>query len=155
MERLLQVSDFGTERDTDVITGLGPGTGLRAFRWAETAIVFQGAMNSLNPVHKISIVQRGFGALGYTMQLPLEDRYLMTRPELLDKITILRIKAARIMDAAKLANVNQSALSRKLRKPQAFVCPCCGAKRHHQGILQTALPRQHEIVDDLIDGVLG
>jgi ABC-type glutathione transport system ATPase component len=27
---------------------------LRAFRWAETAIVFQGAMNSLNPVHKIS-----------------------------------------------------------------------------------------------------
>ena len=33
----------------------------------------------LDPVHKISIVQRGFGALGYTMQLPLEDRYLMTR----------------------------------------------------------------------------
>ena len=28
----------------------------------------------LDPVHKISIVQRGFGALGYTMQLPLEDR---------------------------------------------------------------------------------
>src|SRR3989449_423296 len=35
----------------------------------------------LDPVHKISIVQRGFGALGYTMQLPLEDRYLMTRRE--------------------------------------------------------------------------
>ena len=33
----------------------------------------------LDPVHKISIVARGFGALGYTMQLPLEDRYLMTR----------------------------------------------------------------------------
>ena len=32
----------------------------------------------LDPVHKISIVARGFGALGYTMQLPLEDRYLMT-----------------------------------------------------------------------------
>src|ERR1700716_52587 len=27
---------------------------LRAFRWAETSIVFQGAMNSLNPVHKVS-----------------------------------------------------------------------------------------------------
>ena len=37
----------------------------------------------LDPVHKISIVQRGFGALGYTMQLPLEDRYLMTRDDLL------------------------------------------------------------------------
>src|SRR5258706_1832926 len=36
----------------------------------------------LDPVHKISIVQRGFGALGYTMQLPLEDRYLMTRGDL-------------------------------------------------------------------------
>ncbi len=38
----------------------------------------------LDPVHKISIVQRGFGALGYTMQLPLEDRYLMTREDLLE-----------------------------------------------------------------------
>src|SRR6266542_958689 len=36
----------------------------------------------LDPVHKISIVARGFGALGYTMQLPLEDRYLMTRQDL-------------------------------------------------------------------------
>src|SRR6185295_14442982 len=38
---------------------------------------------NLDPVHKISIVQRGFGALGYTMQLPLEDRYLLTREDLL------------------------------------------------------------------------
>ena len=36
------------------------------------------ALPGLDPVHKISIVQRGFGALGYTMQLPLEDEYLMT-----------------------------------------------------------------------------
>src|SRR5204862_413850 len=34
------------------------------------------ALPGLDPVHKISIVQRGFGALGYTLQLPLEDRYL-------------------------------------------------------------------------------
>jgi len=40
-------------------------------------------------VHKVSMIPRGVGALGYTMQLPLEDRYLMTRPELLDKITVL------------------------------------------------------------------
>jgi cell division protease FtsH len=40
-------------------------------------------------VHKVSMIPRGMGALGYTMQLPLEDRYLMTRPELLDKITVL------------------------------------------------------------------
>ncbi|MGE0702332.1 MAG: ATP-dependent zinc metalloprotease FtsH [Vicinamibacterales bacterium] len=42
-----------------------------------------------DPVHKISIVQRGFGALGYTMQLPLEDRYLMTRTDLLHQLAIL------------------------------------------------------------------
>jgi cell division protease FtsH len=35
-----------------------------------------------DPVHKVSIVQRGMAALGYTMQLPLEDRYLMTKAEL-------------------------------------------------------------------------
>ncbi|MBI3492087.1 MAG: ATP-dependent metallopeptidase FtsH/Yme1/Tma family protein [Acidobacteria bacterium] len=43
----------------------------------------------LDPVHKISIVQRGFGALGYTMQLPLEDRYLMTRGDLLAQLAVL------------------------------------------------------------------
>jgi cell division protease FtsH len=43
----------------------------------------------MDPVHKISIVQRGFGALGYTMQLPLEDRYLMTRTDLLGQLAVL------------------------------------------------------------------
>ncbi|MDB4971340.1 MAG: ftsH 5 [Myxococcales bacterium] len=40
-------------------------------------------------VHKVSMIPRGLGALGYTMQVPLEDRFLMTRTELLDKITVL------------------------------------------------------------------
>jgi cell division protease FtsH len=43
----------------------------------------------LDPVHKISIVQRGFGALGYTMQLPLEERYLLTREDLLSQLAVL------------------------------------------------------------------
>ena len=38
------------------------------------------------PVHKISIIPRGMAALGYTLQMPLEDRYLMSKEELLDKI---------------------------------------------------------------------
>ncbi len=44
---------------------------------------------NMDPVHKISIVARGFGALGYTMQLPLEDRYLMQRGDLLNQLAIL------------------------------------------------------------------
>jgi len=42
-----------------------------------------------DPVHKISIVSRGIAALGWTLQLPTEDRYLMTRSELLDKMAVL------------------------------------------------------------------
>jgi cell division protease FtsH len=42
-----------------------------------------------DPVQKISIVPRGFGALGYTLQMPVEDRYLMTEDELLGKIDVL------------------------------------------------------------------
>ena len=40
-------------------------------------------------VHKISIIPRGIGSLGHTQQLPTEDRYLMTRQELLGKIDVL------------------------------------------------------------------
>ena len=40
-------------------------------------------------VHKVSIIPRGVGALGYTIQRPTEDRYLMTREELLDKMAVL------------------------------------------------------------------
>jgi cell division protease FtsH len=42
-----------------------------------------------DPVHKISIIPRGIAALGYTQQLPTDDRYLMTKSELLDKICVL------------------------------------------------------------------
>ncbi|OQB96972.1 MAG: ATP-dependent zinc metalloprotease FtsH 4 [Spirochaetes bacterium ADurb.Bin110] len=44
---------------------------------------------SADPVRKISIVPRGYGALGYTLQMPLEDRYLITEEELLGKIDVL------------------------------------------------------------------
>jgi cell division protease FtsH len=42
-----------------------------------------------DPVHKISIIPRGIGALGYTIQRPTEDRYLMTRAELENKMMVL------------------------------------------------------------------
>jgi len=41
-----------------------------------------------DPVHKVTILQRGL-ALGYTLQLPTEDRYIMSRSELMDRITVL------------------------------------------------------------------
>ena len=42
-----------------------------------------------DPVNKVSIIPRGIAALGYTQQLPTEDRYLMTREELLDRLAVL------------------------------------------------------------------
>ena len=42
-----------------------------------------------DPVHRVSIIPRGISALGYTLQLPTEDRYLMTKSELLDRLAVL------------------------------------------------------------------
>jgi cell division protease FtsH len=47
------------------------------------------ALPGSDPVHKISIIPRGIGALGYTIQRPTEDRFLMTRAELENKMTVL------------------------------------------------------------------
>jgi cell division protease FtsH len=46
-------------------------------------------LETADPVHKISIIPRGIAALGYTLQLPTEDRYLMTKNELLDRLSVL------------------------------------------------------------------
>jgi len=46
-------------------------------------------MPGTDPVHKISIIPRGHAALGYTMQLPIEDRYITTRKELLAKLAVM------------------------------------------------------------------
>jgi cell division protease FtsH len=42
-----------------------------------------------DPVHRVSIIPRGAAALGMTMQRPIEDRYLLTEPELADRLTVL------------------------------------------------------------------
>ncbi|MCP4036063.1 MAG: ATP-dependent zinc metalloprotease FtsH [bacterium] len=52
------------------------------------ALVARGIPGS-DPIHKVSIIPRGIGALGYTIQRPIEDRFLMSRAELLDKMTVL------------------------------------------------------------------
>jgi cell division protease FtsH len=52
-------------------------------------VAYHESGHAIVPVHKISIVQRGFGALGYTMQLPLEDRYLMQRDDLGRQLAVL------------------------------------------------------------------
>jgi cell division protease FtsH len=59
-----------------------------AYHESGHAIVAEVLPNA-DPVHKVSIIPRGIAALGYTQQLPTEDRYLMTKNELIDKISVL------------------------------------------------------------------
>jgi len=47
------------------------------------------ALPGTDPIHKVSIIPRGVGALGYTIQRPTEDRFLMTREELENKMAVL------------------------------------------------------------------
>lgn len=46
-------------------------------------------LKNTDPVHKITIIPRTMGALGYTMQLPEEEKYLVSKEEMIDKITVL------------------------------------------------------------------
>ena len=48
-----------------------------------------GTLPGSDPIHKVSIIPRGIAALGYTIQRPIEDRFLMSRLELCNKMTIL------------------------------------------------------------------
>ncbi len=61
---------------------------ITAYHESGHAIVAESVQHA-DPVHKISIIPRGIGALGYTQQQPTEDRYLMTRSELLDRLAVL------------------------------------------------------------------
>jgi cell division protease FtsH len=47
------------------------------------------ALGGVERVHKVSIIPRGIGSLGYTIQRPIEERYLMTRDELENKMSVL------------------------------------------------------------------
>jgi cell division protease FtsH len=77
-----------------------------------------------DPVHKISIIPRGIGALGYTIQRPLEDRFLMTTSELENKMAVLlggraaehvvfdEISTGAADDLQKVANIARSMVLR-------------------------------------------
>jgi cell division protease FtsH len=76
----------GLERRSQVLTE--PERRLVAFHELGHALVAHFVDHS-DPVHRVSIIPRGIGALGYTQQLPDEERYLMSEPELHDRIAVL------------------------------------------------------------------
>lgn len=81
MERIIA----GPERRSRIITEKER----RTIAYHESGHALTGhLLDNANPVHKISIISRG-QALGYTLQLPEEDKFLSTRSEMLDEIVVL------------------------------------------------------------------
>jgi cell division protease FtsH len=82
------------------------------------------ALPGSDPVHKISIIPRGVGALGYTIQRPTEDRFLMTTGELENKMAVLlggraaehlvfdEISTGAADDLVKVTNIARSMVTR-------------------------------------------
>jgi cell division protease FtsH len=76
-----------------------------------------------DPVHKISIVPRGRAALGYTLQVPTEDQFLMTREELTDRLTgLLGGRAAEEVVFKTISTGAQSDLERATAMARQMVC---------------------------------
>jgi cell division protease FtsH len=87
------------------------------------------ATQGSDPVHKVSIIPRGIGALGYTIQRPTEDRYLMTRAELENRMAVLmggraaehvvfsHFSTGAADDLAKIADIARSIVTRYAMEP--------------------------------------
>lgn len=76
-----------------------------------------------HPVHKISIIPRGVSALGFTLQLPVEERFLSTEDELKDQIAILL--GGRIAEEIALGSIStgaQNDLEKASEIARAMVC---------------------------------
>lgn len=80
------------------------------------------ALPGTDPVQKISIVPRGIAALGYTMQLPTEDRFLMRKAELQNRIaTLLGGRAAEALVFADISTGAQNDLARATETARSMV----------------------------------
>ena len=76
-----------------------------------------------DPVHKISIVPRGRAALGYTMQLPSEDQFLLSKSELIDRIRgILGGRAAEEIVFVEITTGAENDLERATALTRQMVC---------------------------------
>jgi cell division protease FtsH len=112
------------------------------------------ALPGCDPVHKVSIIPRGIGALGYTIQRPTEDRYLMTREELERKMLVLlggraaehvifgHLSTGAADDISKATDIARAMVTRYgmagalgpvtyEQEPQGFLGAAAGPQRHY------------------------
>ena len=76
-----------------------------------------------DPVHKVSIIPRGTAALGYTMQLPMEDKYLTSESEILDTLCVLLGgRAAEELVLHEISTGAQNDLEKASQLARNYVC---------------------------------
>ncbi|HOU94510.1 MAG TPA: hypothetical protein PLU22_25840, partial [Polyangiaceae bacterium] len=118
--------------------------------------ILAAAIAGADPVHKVSIIPRGIGALGYTIQRPTEDRYLMTRTELEDRMSVLmggraaehvvfdHLSTGAADDLAKIADIARSIVTRYAMEPALGHVAFEAEPRSHLGPAGEALrPRSY------------
>ena len=86
LEEAVEVIIAGKEKKDRILSKLERK--IVAFHEVGQALV-AGLLEGTDPVHKITIVPRTMGALGYTMQLPEEEKYLVSKEEMLNQITVM------------------------------------------------------------------
>ncbi len=114
------------------------------------------SLKGADTVHKVSIIPRGVGALGYTIQRPTEDRYLMTREELENKMAVLlggraaecavfdEISTGAADDLAKATDIARSMVTRFGMVPELGQVVYEEAPQSYLGI---AAPQEHAYSD--------
>jgi cell division protease FtsH len=81
------------------------------------------SLKNSDPVHRITIIPRSIGALGATLQLPTEERYLMTREELLDRICVMMGgRVAEELACSDISTGAQNDLERASETARQMVC---------------------------------
>jgi cell division protease FtsH len=81
------------------------------------------SLEHTDPVHRVTIIPRSIGALGATLQLPTEDRYLVTQPELEDQICVmLGGRTAERAACGELSSGAQNDLERATETARQMVC---------------------------------
>lgn len=86
LEEAVEVIIAGKEKKDRILSAMEKK--IVAFHEVGHALV-AALLKNTDPVHKITIVPRTMGALGYTMQLPEEEKYLVSKDEMLDQITVM------------------------------------------------------------------
>ncbi|MDB4986589.1 MAG: Cell division protein FtsH, partial [Myxococcaceae bacterium] len=104
------------------------------------------SLKHADPVHRVTIIPRSIGALGVTLQLPTEERYLMTKDELLDRIAVmLGGRAAEEVIVGDLSTGASNDLERSTETARQMICRF--GMSEHLGPLTYGKPSSSRFLD--------